>query len=143
MDTKYKKIVEDMLAKAQVTINGNNPSDIRVHNDAFYQRVLTEGEIGLGEAYMEGWWDAGSVDELICKILQADLGKKVTLKWSLVFQLLKARLLNRQSKHRAFINGERHYDLGNELFRNMLDRRMNYSCAYWKNAENLDEAQEN
>jgi cyclopropane-fatty-acyl-phospholipid synthase len=25
----------------------------------------------------------------------------------------------------------------------MLDRRMNYSCAYWKNGHNLDEAQEN
>lgn len=143
METKSKKIVEDMLVTAGITINGNNPFDIQIKNDAFYNRVLTEGEKGFGEAYMEGWWDAGSVDELICKILQADLDKKITIKWSLLFQLLKARLLNRQSKKYAFFNGERHYDLGNELFRIMLDRRMNYSCAYWKNAANLDEAQEN
>jgi cyclopropane-fatty-acyl-phospholipid synthase len=143
MDAKYKKIAEDLLATAHVTINGNNPFDIQVHNDAFYRRVLAEGEMGLGEAYMEGWWDAERVDELICKILQADLRKNVKLKWPLLFQLLKARLFNQQSKYRAFINGERHYDLGNELFRNMLDQRMNYSCAYWKNAVNLDEAQEN
>ncbi len=143
MDTKYKKIAEELLARAQISINGNNPWDIQVHNDAFYHRVLTEGEMGLGETYMEGWWDAGRVDELIYRILQADLRKKVTLKWSLLFQLFKARLLNLQSKRRAFIVGEKHYDLGNELFQHMLDRRMNYSCAYWKNAATLDQAQEN
>lgn len=48
-----------------------------------------------------------------------------------------------QSRRRAFIVGERHYNLGNDLFQNMLDKRMNYSCAYWKDASNLDEAQEN
>ena len=48
-----------------------------------------------------------------------------------------------QSKRRAYIVGEKHYDLGNDLFQYMLDKRMNYSCAYWKDADSLDEAQEN
>jgi len=55
---------------------------------------------------------------------------------------LLARIFNRQSKKRAFQIGEKHYDLGNELFRNMLDKQMIYSCAYWKDAFVLDEAQE-
>lgn len=143
METGCKKIAADLLASAGVTINGHNTFDIHVYNDAFYRRVLAEGELGLGESYMEGWWGAERPDELICKILQADLRKNVKLKWSLLFQLFKARLFNLQSKKRAFIVGERHYDIGNELFSNMLDQRMNYSCAYWKNAANLEEAQEN
>jgi cyclopropane-fatty-acyl-phospholipid synthase len=56
--------------------------------------------------------------------------------------LLKSRLFNLQSPTRAFEVGEYHYDLGNDLYRAMLDRRMNYTCGYWKNATDLDEAQE-
>lgn len=143
MDEKYKKIAEEILATTEITINGNQPWDIQVHNDEFYRRVLLEGEIGFGEAYMEGWWDSERMDELVTKIMEADLGKKVKLKWSSLFLLLKARLLNLQTKRRAALAASGHYDLGNELFQKMLDSRMNYSCAYWKNAETLDKAQEN
>jgi len=57
--------------------------------------------------------------------------------------LLRAYLLNPQSKKRAYIVGEKHYDVGNDLFSLMLDERMNYSCGYWRNAESLDQAQIN
>ena len=107
-----------------------------------YERVINEGELGLGESYMDNWWDAEKVDELICKILKVRVDQKIKRKFSILFKLFKARSFNLQSKRRAFIIGERHYDLGNDLFQNMLDKRMNYSCAYWKNADNLDEAQE-
>jgi cyclopropane-fatty-acyl-phospholipid synthase len=52
------------------------------------------------------------------------------------------RLINQGKKSKAFEIGERHYDLGNDLFEAMLDRRMVYTCGYWKNAKNLDQAQE-
>jgi cyclopropane-fatty-acyl-phospholipid synthase len=51
--------------------------------------------------------------------------------------------MNRQKHSRAARVAEQHYDLGNDLYKAMLDSRMNYTCAYWKNAENLDQAQEN
>lgn len=137
------RIAEDILALAGVKINGSNPWDIRIHNDEFYRRAITQGELGLGESYMDGWWDAERIDELICRVLDAQLDEKVRNNLSIVFRLLTARLLNLQSKRRAFIVGEKHYDLGNELFQNMLDERMNYSCAYWKDDGNLDKAQEN
>lgn len=143
MNFKYKQIVEDILALAGVAINGNKPWDIQVSNDAFYKRVITDGELGMGETYMAGWWNAERVDELICKILQATLDKKVKLTFSVKHSLPAIQLFNLQSKRRAFIVGEKHYDLGNLLFENMLDKRMNYSCGYWKNATTLDEAQEN
>lgn len=142
MKEKYKKIAEEILALAGVEINGSNPWDIQIHNDEFYRRAITEGELGLGETYMDGWWDAEKVDELICKILKARLDQKIKHKFSILLRFSKARLLNLQSRRRAFIIGKEHYDLGNDLFQNMLDKQMNYSCAYWKNAGNLDEAQE-
>ena len=142
MKEKYKKIAEEILSLAGVEINGNNPWDIQIHNNEFYRRVITEGELGLGETYMDGWWDAEKVDELICKILKARLDQKIKHKFSILLRLFKARLFNLQSKRRAFIIGKEHYDLGNDLFQNMLDKQMNYSCAYWKNNGNLDKAQE-
>jgi len=142
MKEKYKKIAEEILSLAGVEINGNNPWDIQIHNNEFYRRVITEGELGLGETYMDGWWDAEKVDELICKILKARLDQKIKHKFSILLRLFKARIFNLQSKSRAFIIGKEHYDLGNDLFQNMLDKQMNYSCAYWKNNGNLDKAQE-
>ena len=143
MKDNHKKIAEDILELAGIKINGNNPWDISVSNDEFYRRAITEGELGIGESYMDSWWDAEKLDEFICKILKDQLDEKIKLKISIVIRLLSARLFNLQTKRRAFIVGEKHYDLGNDLFQNMLDKRMNYSCAYWKNAVNLDEAQEN
>lgn len=138
-----KKTAEDLLSLAGVEINGRNPWDIRVHNDNFYQRVLSEGSLGLGESYMDGWWDCEELDGLFYRIIRADLEHKVRMNWRLLLKAMWARVLNLQSKRRAFQIGERHYDLGNDLFENMLDKRMVYSCAYWRNARSLDEAQEN
>lgn len=143
MGSRYQKLVEDILSLAGVKINGNNPWDIQVHNKEFYRRVITEVELGMGESYMDGWWDAEKVDELIYRILRGQLDQKIRQKYSILFNLITTRVFNLQSKRRAFIIGERHYDLGNDLFRNMLDKRMNYSCAYWKNSNSLNEAQEN
>lgn len=143
MKNKYDEIAREILDLAEIKINGPNPWDIQVFNNEFYRRALTEGELGIGESYMDGWWDAQKVDEFFYRILKSRLDEKISRKLSIVTRLLIARLFNLQSKRRAFIIGERHYDLGNELFQLMLDERMNYSCAYWKDAAGLDEAQEN
>ncbi|GBD87499.1 cyclopropane-fatty-acyl-phospholipid synthase [bacterium BMS3Abin03] len=140
---RLKNTVQEILDFAEIEINGKHPWDIQVHNNQFYKRVLTEAELGLGESYMDGWWDCQKIDEMIDRVLRSKLDEKIKRKPSILFQLLLARIFNLQSKHRAFIIGEKHYDLGNNLFQLMLDKRMNYSSAYWKNAKTLDEAQEN
>ena len=137
-----KKRVEKILSFAGININGNNPWDIRVHNEKFYQRVLTQGSFGLGESYMDEWWDCEKLDELFYRILSSGIESKVKENLVFLLEILLVRIFNMQSRKRAFRIGEKHYDLGNELFRNMLDKRMVYSCAYWKNAYTLDEAQE-
>ncbi len=139
---RYRILTQQLLQLANIEINGSNPWDIQVHDDRFYKRAVTEVELGLGESYMDNWWDVEKLDEMIYRIIRADLQNKVKHNLKVALQLAGFYLINMQARHRAFIIGERHYDLGNDLFQNMLDKRMNYSCAYWKDAKSLDEAQE-
>lgn len=140
---KYKRLVEELLNLAGIQINGSHSWDIQINDDRFYKRAIGEVELGMGESYMDGWWDSENIDEMIYKIIRADLLNKVQHNLKIALQLLGFWLLNMQARHRAFVIGEKHYDLGNDLFRYMLDKRMNYSCAYWKDAKTLDQAQEN
>ena len=140
-EPKLKQTTQNILDFAGIKINGENPWDIVVHDARFYKRVLAQGSLGLGESYMDGWWDCKSLDKFFCKLLGAKLYKKVRNK-SILWSVLKAKLFNFQTKSRVYEAGEKHYDLGNDLYKNMLDKRMVYSCGYWKNAKTLDEAQE-
>ena len=117
------------------------PWDIQVHNDEFYPRVLATGSLGLGETYMEGWWDCEALDQFFFLILKNNLRKKVVCLKD-ILTIFKSSLFNFQKISKAFEIGKHHYDIGNELYKQMLDRRMIYSCGYWKNAETLDQAQE-
>ena len=136
---RYK--VEKLLSFADVEIDGNRPWDIQVHNEDLYARLMAEGSLGLGESFMDGWWDCNSLDEFFHRILRAKLDEKVN-PWSGFFDILKAKIFNLQKPSRAFLVGKHHYDIGNNLYRYMLDERFIYSCGYWKNASTLDEAQE-
>ena len=139
---RYKMVIEELLSEADIRINGDCAWDIHVKNEAFYKRVLSEGSVGLGEAYMDGWWQCDALEEFSHRVIRADLGSRIKWNFRLLSGFLSARLFNLQSRRRAFVVGERHYDFGNDLFQAMLDRRMIYSCAYWKDARNLDQAQE-
>lgn len=136
-----REVIEEILAIADVKINGNRPSDIRVFDDRFYERVLKDGSLGIGETYMDGWWDAPSLDECIFKILSAKLGKKVKPTWGMIWQTLRAKLFNMQSKIHSKKVIDTHYELGDNLYELMLGNTLAYTCAYWKQASNLDEAQ--
>ena len=131
-----------LLGQAQITIDGNKPWDITVHNDALYWRVFRYGSLGLGEAYMDGWWDSPSLDQFFYKILSLRLDDSLRLNLGMLPEWLYTHLLNPQTKSHAFVVGEKHYDIGNDLYEVMLDSERIYSCGFWKNAKNLQEAQE-
>ncbi|NND81997.1 MAG: cyclopropane fatty acyl phospholipid synthase [Gammaproteobacteria bacterium] len=136
-----QKMIEGLLAHADIKINGNRPWDMQVHQPALFERVIGQGSLGLGEAYMEGWWDCHAMDELFARILNAELPSHVvTLRDRLFF--LVTHLSNRQTGKRSYKVGEQHYDAGNDLYQRMLDQDMNYSCGYWRDAATLDEAQQ-
>jgi cyclopropane-fatty-acyl-phospholipid synthase len=135
--------VEAILDPLDIRIDGNRPWDIRVHNPDFYPRVLAGGSLALGESYMDGWWDCRALDQFFERILRAGLDRQRLKKGHLLWQAAKAKIVNAQRRSRAGVIGERHYDIGNRLFVAMLDKRLNYSCAFWDGAETLDQAQEN
>ncbi len=141
---KNVKSVRDRLASlleaADVRLDGTRPWDIQVRSEAFPARVLAHGSLGLGESYMDGDWDCEQPDAMLARLLGARLDRRVRTFDDFWFAL-RARLVNRP-RWRAFEIGRRHYDLGNDLYRAMLGRRLVYSCAYWPQARDLDEAQE-
>ena len=139
--SRAKAWASELLSLADVKINGSRPWDMEVHDERFYDRVLREGTLGLGEAYMDGWWESESLDEFFARVLSAHLQEHLRLTPSFLWGFLRMRLLNAQSRSRAYEVGERHYDIGNDLFKAMLDPTMTYSCGYWKEATSLEEAQ--
>ena len=136
-----KNILKELIDSTGITINGHHPWDIQIHDERAYARILHEGALGLGESYMDGWWDCARVDEFIQRALSANLEKKIRNSKRLIFKIFINKLVNFQTKLRALEVGRKHYDLGLSLYRHMLDSRMNYTCGYWKTADNLEDAQ--
>ena len=134
-------IAERLLALADVRLNGDRPWDLRIHHRDTLPRILAKGSLGLGESYMDGWWDCDQIDEFISRALRARLDQAVG-RPGFIFTALKSRLMNLQSEQRAWQVGREHYDLGNELYEHMLDPTMAYSCGYWAQAHTLGQAQE-
>ena len=140
--SQSERAVTEILAMADVQVNGNRSWDITVQNKAFYIRVLKDQSLGLGETYMQGWWDSEALDECIFHILRADLEKNLTPTWAMRWAVVKAKLFNLQSKSNSMHVIDQHYQLGNDLFEGMLDELMTYSCGYWNSANTLGEAQQ-
>ncbi len=140
---RHRFALEEMLATTGITVNGSSPWDMLVRDDRIFSRILRDKSLGLGESYIEGWWDCSQLDELICKILTAELDKKIKESFKLLMPVLSAMLFNMQSKMRSRTVAERHYDLDNDLFMSFLDPYNQYSCAYFHGTDDLNEAQVN
>jgi len=130
-----------LLGIGGMAVNGPNPWDPQIHNPKIYNRVRWQGTLGLGESYMDGWWDCAQLDEFFYRLLKNDVEKHIGLSLPVIAGAAKAWLLNLQNTKRVFEVGERHYDLGNDLFEAMLGKTMAYTCAYYKTATDLDSAQ--
>lgn len=139
---KFQITSEKLLESAGISINGDNPWDMKVHDDRLYARVFAEGSLGLGEAYMDGWWDSDQLDELISRCMAAKLTEQIPRNFKTLMLYTQARFANRQSKSRAFIAADVHYDLGNDLFAGTFDSRLTGSCGYWAEADELDASQD-
>ncbi|WP_018413046.1 cyclopropane fatty acyl phospholipid synthase [Methyloversatilis thermotolerans] len=138
---KRYRLMAGLLEHAGIHLDGRAPWDMRMHAADVPDRVFAEGSLGLGESYMDGDWDAERLDEFFARLLRAELDEKVR-PLNMLLHVLGARILNRQTRRRAWRVGEQHYDLGNEFYAAMLDPRMTYTCGYWKDARDLAAAQE-
>ncbi len=135
-----KDRITRILHDAGISVQGEKVWDIQVHDERFYNRVLLKWSLGFGESYMDGWWDTKALDQLIHKLYITNIENKNSNLPSM-FDMCKARLINQQSKNRASKVAHVHYDLGNDMYALMLGNTMQYTCAYWKQAQTLDEAQ--
>jgi hypothetical protein len=66
----WLRIVQNCYHRRELKLMALNP-DIRVHDTRFFKRVLQQGSLGLGESYMEGWWDCKRLDIFFDKLLRA------------------------------------------------------------------------
>lgn len=142
-DQQDLKILAELFAKAGINVNGSTLPDIQINNPAMLHMLYNNWSLGFGEAYIKGYWDCKQLDQLICKLFQKEFEKKPSgiSKIYLLCHKLRSKLFNLQSYSRAFQVGKQHYDIGNDLFQHMLDPYMQYSCGFWKNAKNLNQAQ--
>ena len=138
----HKSNISRIAENAGITINGNQPWDLQVHNEDLYKKIALYGTLGLGEAYMAGWWDCERMDLFFEKVLRARVETKTHFNFSIAVMVFGHIFKNLQTISRSKQVAEVHYDLNNEFYRKLLDKRMIYSCGYWKNVNNLEDAQE-
>ncbi len=134
--------IRQLLAQAGIQLNGPEPWDLQVHDERFYQRALAHASVGVGESYVDGWWDVSRLDDFFFRIQRAHLDKQIR-SLELFWLGLRSWLFNLQKQSSSTQVARQHYDIGNDLYRVMLDQNMQYTCAYWKDADTLDQAQEN
>ncbi|MEK7582069.1 MAG: cyclopropane fatty acyl phospholipid synthase [Patescibacteria group bacterium] len=141
---KTKQFITNRFKEAGIEINGSRPSDIIVRDERFYTRVLAHGSLGLGEAYMDGWWDSRELEESFNHGLSARLDERI-FTWRTLFSVLPSILMTLLkdfgSKAQSYNIDAHHYGIGNDLYKAMLDPYMAYTCGYWKNVRNLNDAQ--
>tara|TARA_B100000586_G_scaffold230590_1_gene179324 strand:- start:101 stop:1270 length:1170 start_codon:yes stop_codon:yes gene_type:complete len=140
--TQTQKVVSELLQIADITINGTRPWDIQVKDNRLFKRFLSDGALGFGESYMEGWWECEHLDQLIERLIRSNMGSYTKKNWKLLYLGLVSKLFNMQSISRKNHVIDAHYDIGNELYELMLDSQMVYTCGYWREgADNLEHAQ--
>ncbi len=137
----WYRIAAELLGRAGIEINGSRRPTCGLKILSF-KRVLQEGSLGLGESYMDGWWECERLDisSTRCyapgwKSSSHTISKTHSASQALVCLIYKV-------KNVRWIVGKEHYDLGNDFFSRMLDPYMQYSCGYWKEAQSLEAAQQ-
>lgn len=137
-----KEIITDLLEQVGITVNGSNPWDPQINNEDLWNRIFSQGSLGLGEAYMDGWWECADLAEFFSRVIGGNIQSKLRITPNLVWQLAQARFLNMQSMRRSKRVAEMHYN-ETDAYIASLDTRMTGSCGYWpKGVTNLDQAQE-
>ena len=120
---------------------------IRINNNGFFKRVATGGEIGFGEAYMEGLWDCDDLTGLFKLLIE---NREAISHGNICLSAItRARNLRLHRKKANTLFGSRkniadHYDLSNDFYRTFLDKSMTYSCGIFRSPdESLEDAQRN
>jgi len=132
------------------TGEGNISASMVINNDEFYKRIILFGDIGFGEAYVDGLWDTDNITSVIKWILlNIENAPSVSGSNTQTLALNFLKWFNKLShfKRKNTVEGSRkniseHYDLNNDFFASFLDPTMTYSSAYfYKDGLSLQDAQ--
>jgi len=132
------------------TGEGNVTASILIKDEAFYKKIILFGDIGFGEAYVDGLWETDNITNVIkWVLLNVENAPGVSGSNSQTFALNLLKWYNKLThfKRENTIDGSRknisaHYDLNNDFFASFLDPTMTYSSAYfYKDGLSLEEAQ--
>jgi len=124
-----------------------DPGVMDIHDYGFFSRIILGGDIGLGEAYVDGLWDSPDPATVISAFIEnrntvSDGGFITTAYTRLRDRILHLARANTPAGARR--NIRRHYDLSNDFFETFLDRSMTYSCGIFNSpGDTLEDAQKN
>jgi cyclopropane-fatty-acyl-phospholipid synthase len=149
---KGRLTVLDADGKTHVFGSGQDGPDvtIRLHSAALERKLFLNPELATAEAYMDGTLtveNGGHIHDFLLLFSENRSG----LYKQASHQILRTvmRRIRRFHQHNTILNATRnakhHYNLSTELYRQFLDKDLNYSCAYFLDPENetLEQAQRN
>jgi cyclopropane-fatty-acyl-phospholipid synthase len=141
MKNPLRSVYNLLLERADVRLDGDRPWDPRIHDERVFRRVALDGSVGLGEAYVDGWWSTDDLEELARRLASARLERVTEWLPRGLAQNAAAIVSNQQTRGRARRVARQHYDFGNDLFAAFLGRYQCYSCGYFRDTDDLDVAQ--
>jgi cyclopropane-fatty-acyl-phospholipid synthase len=124
-----------------IVIGGTQPHAIHLNDDRVLLDLAKRGVIAIGEGYVDGRWDCEALDELACRVLTNAPRRGLWRGMAGRFAGLQQRLINRQAGRRARVVIDRHYERYAPAIEEFTGRTRCYSCAYWEDADDLDDAQ--
>lgn len=153
---KFKLLIEKLLQEADIELNGNRKGDIIVYNEDFYKTVVLGGTLALGETYMKKWWDCENLDFFFYKLvsnrekIEQEIRNEIMnnpikyffKNYKILLHLFLTKIMNFQTQTKSNEVIDKHYQIGDDLYKIMLDETLTYTCAYWKEADSLKKAQE-
>jgi cyclopropane-fatty-acyl-phospholipid synthase len=157
------KVVDDVLARIEkdglqlVQTGGvvltygekssQNIARVMVNDNRFYTRAVFGGEVGFGEAYVDGYWDSDDLVNLFKILIE---NRKAIFDGNIVASSISRmrdhalQLMRKNTLTGVRRNIARHYDLSNDFFATFLDESMSYSCGmFLSDDETLEQAQRN
>lgn len=108
------------------------------------RRIVSAGDIGFADGYIEGDWTSPDLASLLRLFARNASAMQKAFEGSSVVRVLSRlrHALNFNSKQGSRRNIQAHYDLGNAFYRLWLDDRMIYSSGIFTNeTNNLESAQ--
>ena len=131
-----------LLASADIHLNGSRPWDLQIKHPQTLSRIMREGSLGLGESYMDGWWECPAIDQMMTRMVRARLHEHLGTPRAHLHSWL-TQWTKRLPVGSSRIVGRAQYTFSNPLFAAMLDTGMNHGSACWdEGASTLSQAQE-